>query len=78
MSAPLLVVNPTGDHGVVGGLRALADRIEAGVYGEVRAIALVLDAEAKRTTMHFGRTSAPNTHFLLALGMRDIEEDHTA
>lgn len=75
MSAPLKLAEPDEDVGIAAKLRALADLIDAGRYGEPIALVLVLDAE-KRTVMHMGRTSAVNSHFLLAKAMRDIEEDY--
>jgi hypothetical protein len=75
MSAPLKLVTPYDGAGIAAELRRLADRIDAGAYGEAIALVLVLDAE-KRTVMHMGRTSAINSHFLLAKAMRDLEEDY--
>lgn len=45
MTAKLLVLRETNLHDIPGTLRCLADRIEAGEYGQAQALVWVLDAE---------------------------------
>lgn len=58
------------------GLRALADDVEKGAYGDAHALAWIIDCGAGRVEIGMlGRTTEPGAvaHFLFALAQRKLE-----
>jgi hypothetical protein len=60
---------------VSGGLRRLADQIDAGEYGDAHAFAWVVDCGGHIEVGMLGQTAEAGAvaHLLLALGMRKLE-----
>lgn len=73
-----LITFPNHNIGdVTRGLRTLADAIDAGEFGAAHSCAYVIDCgDADIAVGHLGHCPepAPSAHFLLALGMRKLED----
>lgn len=73
MSASLHVIYENSVHDIPAMLRALADSISAGEYGDVREMAIVSSGR-QLDVFGFGAADGTVTHYLLACGMRKLEE----
>lgn len=69
MAAALHVLRETNLLNIPATLRALADSIEAGKYGEVHGAVLVWDADQLEISYMGAGEAAPNAHLLLHAGM---------
>lgn len=76
MSAPTLEVVKTiyasNGRDIAATLRAIADQIEAGQFGDINQAALVLHGPTVEV-FRLGVGTASDTHLLLACGQRQLE-----
>lgn len=68
----VVTVYPSNRRDVVATLRAIADEVEAGKFGTVDQVALVLHGETVEV-FGIGDTSGSGVHLLLACGQRKLE-----
>lgn len=73
MKAKLHVIYENSVHDIPAMLRSLADAIAAGEYGEVREMAIVSGGR-QLDVFGFGAADGTVTHYLLACGMRKLED----
>ena len=77
---PLAEVKTLRDHSLANipqMMRILADKIEAGLYGEVASVVCVMQGESIQTFGWGSDTTASVAHLLLALGQRNLEQQVT-
>lgn len=68
MTAKLHVIREHTLRDIPATLRAIADELESGAYGEASGCAVVLDAEQLEVFYAGSGEAAPNTHLLLHAG----------